>query len=179
MMTENPSIDPYEAVIADLVAKRDEIDRSIAFLNGMRSMQGHATLSVGVKSTPEAGIVETAGMFLGMSIVDASKKLLAMRKRTMGNVEIANELLAGGLVLTSAEPPIVIGSVLTRRFQQVGDVVKVARGTWGLKEWYPGRNFKAAVKAAIATLPDDDEPEPLRHSIQINDLGGPAIDDDL
>jgi hypothetical protein len=25
---------------------------------------------------------------------------------------------------------------------EVGDVVRVGRGTWGLKEWYPGRSFK-------------------------------------
>lgn len=61
---------------------------------------------------------------------------------------IAKELQAGGLVLTSAEPPNGIGSVLTRRFQQVGDVVKVGRGIWGLKEWYPNRTFKPENKAA-------------------------------
>jgi hypothetical protein len=37
-------------------------------------------------------------MFLGMSIPEAVKKLLASRKRTMNNVEIARELKAGGLV---------------------------------------------------------------------------------
>lgn len=25
---------------------------------------------------------------------------------------------------------------------EVGDIVRVGRGTWGLKEWYPGRSFK-------------------------------------
>ncbi len=33
-------------------------------------------------------------------------------------------------------------SCLTRRFAEVGDIVRVDRGTWGLKEWYPGRSFK-------------------------------------
>jgi hypothetical protein len=31
---------------------------------------------------------------------------------------------------------------LTRRFIEVGDIVKIGRGVWGLKEWYPGRSFK-------------------------------------
>jgi hypothetical protein len=144
MASENHLPDPYDAVLADLRAKRDRIDNTIRLLEELRSgtaVSGAMLQPVATESaTP---IQETAGMFLGMSIVDASKKLLALRKRTMGNVEIAKELQAGGLVLTSAEPPNVIGSVLTRRFQQVGDVVKVGRGIWGLKEWYPGRNFKA------------------------------------
>jgi hypothetical protein len=25
----------------------------------------------------------------------------------------------------------------------VGEIVRVERGLWGLKEWYPGRSFKA------------------------------------
>jgi hypothetical protein len=36
--------------------------------------------------------------------------------------------------------------VLNRRFLQVGDIVRVGRGTWGLKEWYPNRSFKAPSK---------------------------------
>jgi hypothetical protein len=35
-----------------------------------------------------------------------------------------------------------VGSVLSRRFDQVGDIVKVGRGVWGLAEWYPNRSFK-------------------------------------
>jgi hypothetical protein len=49
---------------------------------------------------------------------------------------------AGGLHMNSKEPANTIGSVLTRRMAEVGDVVRVGRGTWGLKEWYPGRGFK-------------------------------------
>jgi DNA-directed RNA polymerase delta subunit len=91
-------------------------------------------------------------MFLGMSIPDAARKLLAMRKRTMGNVEIARELRDGGMVLKSKDPVNVVGSVLTRRFNDVGDVVKVGRGIWGLKEWYPGRNFKTIGKGNIVMV---------------------------
>jgi DNA-directed RNA polymerase delta subunit len=93
-----------------------------------------------------------------MSIVDATKKLLGMRKRSMSNTEILAELKAGGLVLTSAEPLNVVGSVLTRRFNQVGDVVRVGRGVWGLKEWYPGRSFKVVKNGAEAERAEQ-EPE--------------------
>lgn len=147
MTSENQGADPYEAVLADLRAQRDKIDQTIELLTTLRG--GTATTPSTQNGTvPDSGIVETAGMFLGMSIVDASKKLLAMRKRTMGNVEIAREIQAGGLVLTGKDPVNVVGSVLTRRFNEIGDVVKVGRGIWGLKEWYPGRNFKTANKAS-------------------------------
>jgi HB1/ASXL restriction endonuclease-like protein with HTH domain len=150
MAEEKQAPDAYSAVIADLKSRRNEIDKTIAMLEALRhgvgprsappSLIGGASDSTQAHAATE--IVETAGAFLGMSIVNAAKKLLAMRKRTMSNPEIARELMAGGLVLTSAEPANVIGSVLSRRFNQVGDVVKVGRGIWGLKEWYPGRNFK-------------------------------------
>ncbi len=143
MSDEFRAPDPYDAVLADLRAKRDQIDQTIALLSALRL---GGTASGVMPVTQENAIVETAGMFLGMSIVDGAKKLLALRKQTMGNAEIAKELQAGGMVLTSAEPANVVGSVLTRRFQQVGDVVKLGRGIWGLKEWYPGRSFKPTMK---------------------------------
>ena len=77
----------------------------------------------------------------------ATKKLLSMRKKAMNNTAILAELQAGGLVLTATDPLNTIGAVLSRRFNEVGDLVRVDRGTWGLKEWYPGRNFtKTPVK---------------------------------
>lgn len=147
MTSENSGIDPYEAVLADLHAQRAKIDQAIAVLTSIRG--GGAMPPMGV-TAPENGIVETAGMFLGMSITDATKKLLAMRKTTLGNVEISRALQAGGLAMNSKDPVNTIGSVLTRRFNEVGDVVKVGRGIWGLKEWYPGRTFKPTSKASAA-----------------------------
>jgi DNA-directed RNA polymerase delta subunit len=112
-----------------------------------------------------------------MSIVDATKKLLSIRKRAMGNPEIARELKAGGLAMSSVDPVNTIGSVLTRRFNQVGDVVKISRGTWGLKEWYPNRTFKPSGKPAPASEPtdDDDENSPLAPNPPLTD----AMIDDL
>lgn len=157
MTTNIQGSDPYEAVIADLLAKREQIDQTIALLTGLR---GGAQAPINYGALPENGVTETAGMFLGMSIVDAAKKLLGMRKRTMGNSEIARELQAGGLVFSGKDPVNVVGSVLTRRFNDAGDVVKVGRGIWGLKEWYPGRNFKV-VPSKAATMPAlSADPEP-------------------
>jgi hypothetical protein len=148
MTPETILADPYDAVLSDLRAKRTQIDNTIELLESLRTGKVTTPMEFGSADQP---ITETAGRYLGMSIVDAAKKALAAQKRTMGNVEIAKELQDGGLVLTSAEPVNVVGSVLTRRFNQVGDVVKVGRGIWGLKEWYPGRSFKPSVKVFISS----------------------------
>jgi hypothetical protein len=127
-------------VHADLLAKRDQIQKAI---DGVEALLGIApTSGSAARAADNSGIDNGPGALLGMSIVDAAKKLLNQHRKPLRNPELADMFKAGGLVLTSEEPANTIGSVLTRRFAQVGDVVKVARGTWGLKEWYPGRSFK-------------------------------------
>lgn len=147
--------DPYDAVLADLRAKRDALDAHITFLESIRDSRlgvAPAAASAMPQSEGEAEASEDeAGMFLGMSIVDAAKKLLKLRKRQLGNAEILQNLQAGGMVLTGADPLNVVSSVLTRRFNTVGDVVRVSRGTWGLKEWYPGRNFGRSPGKALVS----------------------------
>ena len=59
----------------------------------------------------------------------------------MSPAEIVTYLEAGGLVLSGTTKTNTVGSVLNRRQKRVGDVVSVKRGSWGLKEWYPGRSF--------------------------------------
>ena len=142
MAADSISSDPYDTVLADLKAKRDQIDALIAGIEALRGgalMQ--AMVSASVTTSPETS-ADGPGAFLGMTIQEAAKKLLASRRQPLRNPEIATAFKAGGLILQSTDPANTIGSVLTRRFNEVGDVVKVGRGTWGLKEWYPGRNFK-------------------------------------
>ena len=165
MNTENHLNNPYAAVLADLLAKRDEIDKAIKVLeamSGIRSFSLASTpqqLSTPATSDSADGQLSSdlgKGAFLGMSIVDATKKLLAMRKQTMGNPEIARELAAGGLVMQSIDPVNTVGAVLSRQFHKSGEIVKVSRGTWGLKEWYPNQSFKPSAKAA--SEPEIDAP---------------------
>jgi hypothetical protein len=143
--------DPYAIVLADLKAQRDRIDQAISMLTALRSGGVPVAMATsGGPASPGGEIEETAGMYLGMSIPEAAKKLLASRKRTLTNAEIASALKAGGLVMTSADPQNTIGSVLTRSFKDVGDVVRVGRGTWGLKDWYPGRKFVVVTRGGKA-----------------------------
>lgn len=140
MSAETTGIDPYETVLADLRAKQAQIEQAIAAIESLRGSAG-VSAPVAPAGTASNTPSEGSGAFLGMSIVDATKKLLAGRRQTLKTPEILAALRTGGLVLTSKEPINVIGSVLTRHFNDVGDIVRVERGTWGLKEWYPGRSF--------------------------------------
>ena len=147
MPEETTGIDPYDAVLADLYIKRDQIEQAIAAIESLRSG------TAGVKPRPAVSGAEKVGVkpggvdaggpgaLLGMSISDAAKKLLATKRTTLKNTELAALFKAGGLMLNSKDWVNTIGAVLTRRANDVGDIVKVERGTWGLKEWYPNRSF--------------------------------------
>ena len=66
----------------------------------------------------------------------------------MGTADILAGITSGGLALNSADPINTISAVLGRRFEKVGDIVRVSRGMWGLKEWYPNRSFKKGKETA-------------------------------
>ncbi len=144
MSDESAGIDPYDAVLADLYAKRDQIDQAIAAVESVRTGKAASIGTLSLRSASGAVIVtEGPGALLGMSIADATKKLLAAKRVPLKNPDIATLFKAGGLVLNSKDWTNTIGAVLTRRSETIGDIVKVDRGTWGLKEWYPNRSRAA------------------------------------
>jgi phage tail tape-measure protein len=143
MSDQQSSSDHYAAVLADLHRRRSEIDDAIRVIEAVcgLSQQRAANLEQ-APSTEASPATPTQGQFLGMSIAEAAKKLLSIQRRTMNSAEIAQGLINGGFAMSAADPNNVIGSVLTRRFNNVGDIVRVSRGQWGLSEWYPNRSFK-------------------------------------
>lgn len=168
MSDESTAPDPYELVLADLRSKKSQIEQAIAAIESLRG--GQSATGAYSESHAAAGTVapsvEGPGAFLGMSIVDAAKALLASKRKPMRNPDIALAFKHGGLVLNSKEPANTIGSVLSRRSIEVGDLVKVDRGTWGLKEWYPNRSFKPRVgsgeqpKASLTNEPEQPSEQP-------------------
>jgi HB1, ASXL, restriction endonuclease HTH domain len=156
MSVESTIPDPYELVLADLRAKKAQIDQAIAAIEALRKGNPTAAISaVGAPSNaPGSQSLEEPGAFLGKSIVDAAKMLLAAKRQPMRNPDIAAAFKRGGLVLNSKDPANTIGAVLARRAADVGDIVKVDRGTWGLKEWYPNRSFKPKPGADAAKASD-------------------------
>ena len=83
-----------------------------------------------------------------MSILQATIEVLRAKREALRAVEIVKVLEAGGLILTGKNNANTVNSVLHRRQAQTGDVVSPKRGHWGLREWYPGRNFGKAEGAA-------------------------------
>lgn len=174
MTSENSIPDPYDAVLADLRSKRDQLDQTIRLLESLRGSLAAPVPSAAPDAASIAKIEhvseENEGTFLGLTIPEAAKKLLLIRKKALGNAEIAAGLQAGGLVMKSADPVNTIGAVMTRRFLQVGDVVKVGRGVWGLKEWYPNRSFRPTpAKGTNGDTSRDVASEIARHFEPIDD----------
>lgn len=134
----------YSVVIADLKAQRDELDKMIAKLETLASGKPIAVSDAAESVTSDEaapGADDQENPYLGMSIVDAAKVVLNQRRKAMSPNELVEALEAGGLLLSGSNKANTIGSVMNRRQKQVGDIVSPKRGQWGLKEWYPGRNF--------------------------------------
>lgn len=159
MTEESDRIDPYDAVLAVLRAQRDEIDKAIKLIDAIRGAALAAAAPRDSLMTTGGGPNEGRGAFLGMSIVDATKKLLSTRKEALSNEEIAAALRAGGIVMESGDQVETVGSILGRRFDQVADIVRVGRGTWGLAEWYPDRSpDRAKDENGDGDVREDDDP---------------------
>lgn len=138
MSAENP----YETVLADLKAKRDQLDSAIAAIESVIA-QGGPAINPGVQPGRDVEIRPDA--FFGASILDATKKYLGMARSPRTTQQITEALLSGGMRSDSDNFANSVGSVLNRVDRLGGSIVKVGRGMWGLAEWYPNR--KKARKA--------------------------------
>ncbi len=125
----------YASVLADLKAKRDALDKAIAAIEQVTGQSAAIGTSTG--SGPSEEIRDDA--FFGMSIPDATKKLLAIKKRPQSTSEIANLLVRGGMTFSTDKVSNTVGSVLNRVHNSDGGIVNISRGKWGLAEWYPNR----------------------------------------
>lgn len=63
--------------------------------------------------------------------------------------------------MASADPINTVSTVLGRRSEKVGDIVRLERGRWKLKEWYPNRSFRRNAKPENGEAkPSTSAPEP-------------------
>lgn len=144
----NQESTPYEAVIADLEAKRDQINATIEMLKALRST---ATVTLPAATANQRRETEPEirrDSFFGMTIPDAARKYLTIVKATKSNPMLCQALLDGGFKTSSANFSEVVRSTLQRN----RDFVKV-NGEWGLSEWYGNRG--AGRKARRATSVED------------------------
>ena len=140
----------YEAVIADLEAKKAHIDSMIAGLRAIAAMSGLGS-NVPPNTPTGGGIAPGNGgklapdAFLGKSIPDAAKIYLTSQRRKLSTQEIMDALEAGGLPGSKYST---VYAILRRRENQVGDIVNI-KGDWALAEWFPNYTKKATKKATL------------------------------
>ena len=138
----------YALVIGDLRSQRDEIDRTITRLEALaagnpipNTPKGELETETQSKQTGEIEgriFPEKEGEFLGMKVIEATQIVLKRRRKPMSPADITTDLERGGLLTAGSKT---ISTLLMRRRNGKGDIVSPKRGLWGLKEWYPRRNF--------------------------------------
>jgi len=146
-----PPVD-YDAVLADLEAKKAHLESAIA---AIRAVAGMAGLGNGpAPGSPSGGggggIVNgkpAPDAFLGKSIPEATKMYLTSQRRKLSTQELMEAMEAGGLPGSKYQT---VYAILSRRESKVGDIVNI-KGDWALAEWYPNYVKKSRKGAASAT----------------------------
>jgi len=151
MGTTSETID-YEAVLADLRSRRDQLNATIAGIEQLMGVgrfagtsgPGAANGSGGEASTTESVAAASTGdqlpkevqsdTFFNLSAVEGAKKYLRIVKRPTAMKEIHDALLAGGYLTQSKNfySNLYTAIMRNKEFQKVGK-------KWGLSEWYEGR----------------------------------------
>jgi hypothetical protein len=133
--------DHYDAVLADLEAQVATLQTAIAAIKAVRG--GGPIVHVGTANIFEGGAPPSSvdiaiDAFHKLTVAQSIKKYLAMRpKKPATTQEIVDALMAGGQANSDGNNfAVVVGNSLNRMAAADGDVSKVKRGVWGLKEWY-------------------------------------------
>jgi hypothetical protein len=123
----------YEAVLADLKARREQLNAAIASVEAILGQLGSGP---GPGSGPHGGPHPKPDAFLKMTIPDATAKHLATVREKQSTKQIIDALVKGGLPPSSYQT---VYGILLRREKQVGDIFHFKGGDWALSEWYPNR----------------------------------------
>lgn len=123
----------YAAVLADLEAKRVELDSAIAAIKVLLRQTG----SMAATTSPVPRISSLSQVppnaFVGLSISRSVRMLLEMTQRRLSVKEIQQGLETGGLKPNAYRN---VYSILRGREAYQADIIKVDR-RWGLAEWNP------------------------------------------
>ena len=175
----------YASVLADLKARRDRLDATIAGIEEVLGLQATMSASANINASLSSGGDLGPGAFLGMSIVEATVKLLKARRQQHRTEEIVSALKQGGLAFKAdSNPANTVGSILNRDFTNGGELVRISRGVWGLAEWHPRlrrRRPQNGVATDDATDPDvinimTPPEEPIESAEPIVKVEPPEID---
>ena len=123
----------YAAVLADMEAKRAQLDSAIAAIKVLMEQTGvMAATAPPVPRIPSLSKVP-ANAFVGLSTSDAVRRLLEMMQRRLTVKEILQGLQAGGLKPNKYRN---VYAIMRGREAYKADIIKINR-QWGLAEWNP------------------------------------------
>jgi|SRR5471030_57258 hypothetical protein len=135
MGTDNPP-SPYDAAIADVEARIRSMQMALETLKQLRASALGEPISPTTNVSRSGDSEVQHDSFFGMTIADAARKFLTMKKATNPTGDIASALEQGGLKHSSKDFNTTVRSVLG---QQREIFLRVPNGDWGLVEWYPGQ----------------------------------------
>lgn len=135
----------YAAVLADLEARKTALDAAIAAVKAILGqgpvealgLSSGGTRQIGIGSEPQE---VTPGVFHGLSVSQAAKKYLEMKKTKQRTKDIAKAIREGGIETTASNFYANVFNTLKRG----KDFIKLGK-QWGLAEWHPTR---------VSTIPD-------------------------
>jgi hypothetical protein len=133
----------YEAVIADLEAKKAQLDATINMLRALGGLGAIGSPTPTGGGSPNTGGNFASDAFFGKSIPDATVTILASQRRKMSTQSLMDTMVKGGLPPSKYNT---VYAILRRRESQVGDLVNM-QGEWGLAAWYPNHPKKGPKKA--------------------------------
>jgi hypothetical protein len=125
------------AMIAALEAKRSALDNAIASLRVLAGQAAPEGTELPSALTRSDGTDVRSDTFHGLSMPEAVKKYLRIKKGPQNARAIAAVLPRGGFKSKAKNLyPNVYTALL--RLQEAGEAEKLASGEWGLSEWYRG-----------------------------------------
>jgi hypothetical protein len=131
----------YNFVLADMKARHAALGQSIASMEAWLKGGGAPAVDFGAGHNghnPNRIDIDT---FAGLNIPNATSKYLRMVGKPARTTELITKALNdGGLKCSQASVATVLGRSITS-----GDIYKVGRGVWGLKEWYANSSGGAKV----------------------------------
>ncbi len=148
---------PFKAALDAAVQKRQELDVLIAQLasfagvpvpEGVAASAADSGAQLAAPDTDPSALVAD-GEFYGKSATKATRALLSKlgRTRPLKTTEIFEAITKGGVRIQDTD-------VLYKSLARSKDFLRVAKGTWGLAEWYPERVVRNA--RSKESLDEDD-----------------------
>lgn len=140
----------YQVILEQLEEEQENIARLIVWVKGKMAQQDG-----GVQALVEAAPKQSTPMrfprpvpsdaFFRMTVPEAIKKCLNIFKRPLSAKEITNALNEGGLTHQAKNLYATVYPTLLR-MESANEVARVAKGEWGLSEWYGSRKISQEEK---------------------------------